>query len=356
MRDKRKLFLPLTIIGILAVLIIFLFLKYSSSTKKQEKGQNLDKLRVQAGWVLNGEFANVCSAIVNGYYEDEGLEVELIPGGPTGASFVIATNAIVQDNSLDLAIDGDLVPLLRGLTQEDKDERLKVKAFASFWNEIPLGFIVREESGIKSLKDLAGRKTNGEKYKIGVTADFVLQKAMAEYAGVSVDDLEFVTVGFDAAPFLLGEVDALAAYWTTQAYEVEKAGVAYKFLSISELPGFSQPSMVALATEKVISEKKDQLVRWLRATRKGVSFVVQNPEQAAEHILDDRCGGKGFDKEQELWLIKKSIPLFGDSNIGKLDKDQITGFAEAFNKLGQISFVPDSNTYLDYEIFDLSIK
>jgi len=131
------------------IISIYLFLNSS------EEENDLDKVRVQAGWLLNGQFAGVCSAIVNGYYEDLGLDVELIPGGPAGASFIIATNAVAQDQSLDIALDGDIIPLLRGITKESANEQLKVKAFAAFWNENPFGFIVREDSGIEKIEDLA---------------------------------------------------------------------------------------------------------------------------------------------------------------------------------------------------------
>jgi len=345
--------LILLLAGILFLGVVgFAGMKIFGKTSEQiaESSEPKDTLRVQAGWLLNGEFASICSAIVNGYYDQQNLEVELIPGGPSGASFIVATTAIVQDPSLDIAVDSDLVPLLKGVTQENEANRMKAKAFAALWNEIPFGFIVREDSGINSLKDLSGRKENGEKYKIGVTADFVLQEVMAEHAGVEVDDLDFVTVGFDATPFLAGQVDALAAFWVTQAYEVEKAGIPYRFLNISELTGFSQPSMVAIATDKTLNKKREQLVRWVKATQEGIEFVKTKPHEAAEHILDSRCGGSAFNLEQENWLINKSLPLYEQPVAGKLNTEQIGNFADAFSQAGQIPFTPEPSTYLDTSI------
>ena len=40
------------------------------------------KLRVGMPWVLNDEQAPFYNAIANGYYAEEGLEIELVPGGP----------------------------------------------------------------------------------------------------------------------------------------------------------------------------------------------------------------------------------------------------------------------------------
>lgn len=349
--------ISIAIIAVIAIALVGFaaYLGYQA-IKKSEQPQELEKVRVQAGWLLNGEFANICSAIVNGFYKEQNIDVELVPGGPVGASFVIATNAVAQDDSLTLGIDGDAVPLLRGVTKENESEKLKVKAFAAFWNQNPYGFIVRSDSGLNSIKDFIKRKPDGSKYKIGVTADSVAQYAIASYLNVPVSDLDIVIVGFDTTPLLTRQVDALAGYWTTQVYEVEKAGIPYKFLSASELPGWNQQSMVAIATDKVLQDKKDVLERWLKATIKGTEFVKKNPEIAAENILDSRCGGPTFNKEQELWVIQKSIPLFDQTKPGWLYENQIMDFANAYKNLEQIPSVPKAGDVTDYSILDSIYK
>lgn len=354
----KKLLIILVSIIIVGIISFLIYQGYqSSNTEKDKQIKQLEKLKVQAGWLLNGEFANICSAIVNGYYEDEGLDVELIPGGPAGASFIIATNAVAQDQGLDIALDSDIIPLLRGVTKESKTEQLKIKAFAAFWNENPFGFIVRKDSGITSLKDFVlKRKSDGSKIKVGITADSVIQYAIADYAGVPVEELDLTIVGYDASSFLAGQVDALAAYWTTQAYEVEKAGIDYTFLSASELPGFSQPAMVAITRDEILKNKSNQLVRWLKATIKGSEFVIQNPGEAAKQILDSRCGGPNFEVVQEKWLIEKSIPIFDKDKIGWVYKDQIINFVAAYNNLNQIPRIPKVDELLDYSILNQIYK
>lgn len=310
----------------------------------------IEKVKVQAGWLLNGEFANVCAGITEGYYRDVGLDVELIAGGPSGSSFIIATNAVAQDDSITLGIDSDLVPLVRGVTKENPAEQLKVKAFAAFWTDNPYGFIVKKDSPLKSLKDFVNKKEDGSSYKIGVTADSVVQNAIASAVNMPVNALDLVTVGFDAAPFLANQVDALAAFWTTQAYEVEKAGIPYNFLPASELPAYNQPSMVAVASIKTLTEKKQTLSKWLKATIKGSQFVVTNPDQAGKNILDPRCGGAKFDSTQEQWLVNQSVKLFDKDHIGGLDKIQIDDFSQAYFDLKQIPRVPQYTELVDDSI------
>lgn len=351
--NKKKSF------TLLVLLIIFLFavvLLISRDKTSPISKNNLEKVRVQTGWIINGEFANICSALVNGYYADNGLDVEIVPGGPTGASFILATNAIAQDPSLTIGIEGDTVPLIRGKSKEIAGEKLHVKAFAAFWNTNPYGFIVRKDSGLNNIKDFAKRKPDGKKYKIGVTSDSIIQNALANDLGISVSDMDIVIVGFDSTPFLTGQVDAQAGFWTSLSYEADKAGIPNNFISASEISGFNQPAMVVEATEKTLTEKPELLSRWLQATIKGSDFIIKSPEIASQQILDKRCGGPTLNQQQEEWLIKKSVPLFDTNKIGWVYESQITDFAKTFYKLGQIPFVPSSEDLIDYSILKTIYK
>lgn len=311
----------------------------------------LEKIRVQAGWIINGEFAGICSAMLNGYYKAENLEVELIPGGPSGASFILATNAIAQDPTLTIGIEGDMVPLIRSRSKLAQVEQVRAKAFAALWSPNPYGFIVRKDSEINSIADLTKLKPDGTKYKIGVTADSVIQNAIANAYNISVKDMDIVIVGFDSTPFLTGQVDVMAGFWTTLVYDANKAGIPNNFISSDQIPGFKQPALIAEATEYTLSTKQDVLIRWMNATIKGIKFVIQNPEIAAKHIRNESCGGPILNEEQELWLIKNSIELYQDK-IGWIDKNQISDFSRTYHSLGQIESIPRIDDIVDYRILN----
>ena len=344
---------------ILALTMMILVFSGLLSCTPANTNKPLEKVVVQAGWILNGEYAPECSALVNGYYKEEGLDVELRPGGPSGSSFLVSTLILAQDPEVDIAISGDVVELIRGRAKSEKPEgQLRVKMFASLWQENPLGFIVRGDSGLNSLKDLAKLKPDGTEYIIGAPAGFsdVFLPALASYIGVDLKDLKIVQTGFDASPFLAGQVDALIAFWTTQAYEVEAANIPYRFLSMSEIPGFSQPSHVIMAREETLQQKPDLLEKWLRATIKGAQYNIEHPEESGKQILDSRCGGANFDSKQETWLIQKSRTLYeinGSLNkIGYMNKDQIMGYMNIYWEYKQIPRLLVDKEIMDFSILD----
>src|SRR3989338_7375665 len=121
--NRGKMMLIVSLVAAAVIMVAALSMRRSL---ERTSAPELKKIRVQAAWMINGEFANICSALVNGYYADAGLDVELIPGGPSGASFILATKSIAQNSDLDIGVEGDLIPLLRGRTKE-LNEQLKVK-------------------------------------------------------------------------------------------------------------------------------------------------------------------------------------------------------------------------------------
>jgi NitT/TauT family transport system substrate-binding protein len=315
--------------------------------------QNLQKVVVQVGWILNGGIAPECAAIVKGYYAEQGMDVELRPGGPSGSSYLVSTLMLSQQSDIDIAVDSDIVTLVQGRAQPDP---LRVKLIGAFWQDIPAGMIVRESSGLKSLKDLAGKRPDGQRWIIGATPGTFLLDPLADYIGVPRPQMNIVQTGFDAAPLLAGQVDALFGFWTTQAYELEKAKIPWKFLPISEMPGWSQPSYNVFARDDTIKQHPDLLVRWMRATIKGAKYVVDSPDEAGRMIPDKRCGGPQTDVTQETWLIKQSLPLYkfagSYDRVGSVNPRQVTSFADSFYRYKNIPRALTAEELMDLSIID----
>src|SRR5262249_348002 len=157
-----------------------------------------------------------------------GLDVTLKAGGPVAATFLNATNAVAANPDVDIAVDNDLVTLIEGKSRNPGS--YKVRAFATLWQQSPLGLIVREDRGVKTIIDLAKPNADGRKPVIGSTPGAPIFKALADYAGVNVADLNITTIGGDASPLIAGKIDALLGFANNQAVAVEKAGIAYRFL------------------------------------------------------------------------------------------------------------------------------
>lgn len=308
-------------------------------------------VKVQYGWMLNGGSAPSCLALVKGYYEAEGLNVTLVPGGPIGTTFLDATNAVSSDESITLGVDNVATSLIVG---KSKDPNFPVKIFADLWQEAPIGFIVRHDSGLKSIKDLAGKRPDGSKWRIGATPNVPLLIPIAQYMGVDVKDLDVTTIAGDITPLTAGQIDALFGFETTQAVAARMTGVEYDFLPLSEIPGLSQPGYVAMARESELTDDKDTLVRWLRATLKGNQDMLADPEAAAQAVTDKRCGGPQMKVPQEKALIEASRKYIevdgGLDKVGHIDTATLDAFAAKFIPAAGLKSVPKAEDYVDMSV------
>jgi len=336
------------------VILIILLLSVSGIYSFAQDEANVPVI-VQASWLLNGEFSFVCSAIVEGYYDDEGLDVTLRAGGPVVSSLRSST-ILAQDEEVLVSIEGVLTEYVEGRAHPERRDQLLVTAIGAFWQDNPLGFLVRND-GPSTLEELfMGRKSDGSRYIIGATPDAILIRAIADYFGVSYNELNIVTTGFDATPFLAGQVDALWGFWTTQAYEAEVAGVPYSFLTLSEIPNLTQPSMIILTREDTLRERPELLAKWMRASIRGAQFTIEHPDQATNHILDERCGGSDFDYDQELWLIQHSLPLFAYQEmpdcIGFINSENVESWSQTYLAITGNEFIPSINDLVDLSVLE----
>ncbi len=107
-----------------------------------------------------------------------------------------------------------------------------------------------------------------------------------ECDGADFSKLEFVDVGFDTFPALLGGRVDLA--WIFLAWDGVQAQIKGYELNTIPLYGSCVPDYytpVVIAGEKTIQDKPDLLRRFMAATAKGYEYAITNPAEAAEILL-----------------------------------------------------------------------
>ncbi len=327
----------------------------SKTSTSASSSKSLTHLTVQFGYTIEGGAAPVCTAIVNGYYKAQGLNVSLLPGGPVGATFLNATDAVATNPNVNIALDSDIVSLIEAKGKSANAAKgFPVKAFADLWQTSPLAIITRADFPLHSLKEAAKTLPNGHKIVFGSTPGAPIWKAIAQYAGVPESKLDIQTIGGDATALIAGKVDALLGFTTVQGVQAEKAGLKVHYLPISEIPGFRQPTFVAMAREATIAKEPAVLARWLRATIQGSQETIHNPEVAAQDLTDPRCAGGSANKAQELALIKAGAPYFTYHNslarLGSIDEPEIASFSKAYSAMSNLPHPPTAAELTDTSI------
>ena len=121
-------------------------------------------------------------AIERGYFAEEGLDIQFERGfGSADTASKIAAN------QYDMGF-GDMYSMIE-FNQQNPNEKLV--AVAVPYNKAPFVLIALKESGIKSVQDLAGKKSS---VPLRAMPPRRLWPVLAEQAGVDADSVEWVTM------------------------------------------------------------------------------------------------------------------------------------------------------------------
>ena len=112
--------------------------------------------------------------------------------------------------------------------------------------------------------------------------------------------MTIVNVGFDKAPLVRGDVDAIGG-WITNTQALSVVGEDRIDLLVRDL-GFSSYADVYFATDTAIEENSDVLAKFIAATAKGWGWVHANPKEAVKLMV-------GAYPEMDLGWEEKTINL-----------------------------------------------
>lgn len=226
-----------------------------------------DKMTVLLDWFVNPDHGPIIVAQENGYFADEGLNIEIVP--PADPS---APPRLVAAGQADLAVSYQ--PQLHLQIHEG----LPLKRVGTLV-ATPLNcLLVLQDGPIKTLADLKGKKIG---FSVAGVEEAVLG-AMLNAHDVALDDIEMVNVNFSLSPSLMtGQVDAvIGAFRNFELNQMDIEGVAGRCFYIEEEGVPSYDELIYVANPDTMDA--DKVARFLAATEKATQFIVNNPEKSWE--------------------------------------------------------------------------
>lgn len=234
----------------------------------------------------NLPFVAVYVADAQGFFEEEGLEVEI-------------QHSSGQDEHLKLLLDGEVHFTTGTAAQAVRraQEGLPTRAIALFGQRGDQGYVALADSGITTPADFAGHSVG---FKAGVVPAEL--HALLASAGLTVDDVELLGVGFDPRVFMEGEVDIYPVFLNNEPDTIRTAGVEINVIDPQDF-GVPTLGLTFLATEETAADK-DLTERFLRATFKAVHWIAEHPEEAVEITLRH---AEGADAAHQRYLLDTDL-------------------------------------------------
>lgn len=274
------------------VLGCFVMTGCDDGSKKDNK--ELKKFTVVLDWYPNSVHSFIYDAIEKGYYEDEGLDIDI--QFPSDTSDALSMTAA---GKADIGIYYTQY-VIEAVANQD----IPIKSVGAVVQE-PLAVITSlGDKNIKSPEDLIGKK-------IGATGSELNElyiKTMIENVGGEEKDVDIVNVGFDLMSAMTSDrVDAtIGCMVNHEIPQLEKEGYEVNYFDPTDYGVPDNYELVFVAGDKEISEKSDELKGFLRASQKGYEDMKNDPDAALDLMLNKQSKDNfPLDKDVE----KKSLDI-----------------------------------------------
>jgi NitT/TauT family transport system substrate-binding protein len=233
------------------------------------RAQSPEKLTVRFTWKLKGEYAPLFVALEKGYYNAEGLDVQLSEGN--GAQNVLKVLAAGNEKFC----YGPAVAAAQAVSQG-----LPVKVVALYQTSAPMGVIAFPDTPLKGPKDLEGKRLA---ISVGETFGDMI-RPFTRINNVDLGKVQLIQVDASArtTQFLTRKVDVMSVYLSNELPQIEKrAGVKFNVIKVTDF-GLNVLGSSMYVSNAFAEQKPDTVKKLLRATAKGYRDAMANPKEAAK--------------------------------------------------------------------------
>jgi len=276
-----------------------------------------------------------------GFYDDEGIDVELV-----AISDAIPVSGLVQNRQVDAA----LIAASDALAAASKTDELRLPYDErTGGSDFIYGIVVPEESGITSLSELAG--TN-----IGLASpdqDLALLASALPEVGLTLDDVKTTVVGAGgpsvAESLKSGRISAFVGTIADFA-AFGDAGLEVENVIPDGLQGLPVGGYIMRADALAAD---DDLIKFLRAIAKGTFVALERPEVA--RLVTQEIDPETW-REPELaqflldGLSETLVPY--DTDFGVVDKDRWQDAQDLLVEVGAIADPSDIDDFLVTDLID----
>ncbi|MBS0564743.1 MAG: ABC transporter substrate-binding protein [Proteobacteria bacterium] len=268
-----------------------------------------DDVTLQLKWVTQAQFAGYYVAKDKGYYDAEGLNVTIKPGGPD-----IAPEQVIAGGGADVIVDWMPAALAA------REKGLELVNIAQPFKHSGMMLTCLKSSGVKTPADFKGKTLGvwffGNEYPF---LSWMSKLGLSTKGGA--DGVTVLKQGFNVDPLLQKQAACISTMTYNEYGQVLDAGIKpddlVTFKYEDEGVATLEDGLYVLQDKLKDAAFQDKMVRFVRASMKGWKDAEANPDAAAEIVLKNDETGAQTEAHQKF-MMGEVAKLTAGSN-GALD-------------------------------------
>ena len=234
-----------------------------------------EPITVVLDWTPNTNHTGIYVALAKGYFEEAGLNVQVVQPPEDGAVALVASGKA----QFGVSFQDSLAPAFAG------DSPMPVTAVAALIQHNTSGIVSRAGEGMDSPKGLEGKKY--------ATWDLDVEKAtireVMEADGGNFDLVELIpsTVTDEVSALQSSSVDAIWIFYGWAGIACEVAGLPIDYFEFADIdPVFDYYTPVLIGNNAWLEENPDTAKAFLTALGKGYTYATEHPAEAADILME----------------------------------------------------------------------
>ena len=248
------------------------------------------------GWISNIEQGGLFAGLDQGYFSEEGLAVDFIPGGPNAPQTLVSLSAGTAD-----IVTANWLPVLDAIASGND-----FVVLGALWNKSPAAFISMGDLPLDKAEALVGKTYLAQKPEDSEIIDAIL-----DINGLP-HEYEVKPTGFSPEPLVAGDGDIYFAFATNQPITLENMGMTegtdFHTTLFDDL-GYDVKQGLIVARRDYVEENRDKVVGFLRGFMKGWDYAVENPEAVADLVVNEYGADLGLEKAQQVRQMELQTDL-----------------------------------------------
>ncbi len=267
---KKRIYALLLVLSLMASVVAC-----GSSVKRGEEPdiKDLEKVTFVLDWTPNTNHTGLYVAEANGYFEEMGLDVEIVQPPEGGAEVLVASGKA----DFGISFQDTMAATLSG------EQALPITAVAAVLQHNTSGIISRAGEGMDVPKGMEGHTYATWEGPI----ELATIKEVVEKDGGDYDKVKLIpsTVTDEVSALRTKSVDSIWIYYGWAGVKTELEGLDTDYFAFADIdPVFDYYTPVVIAGNQFLEEKPETAKKFLSALSKGYEFAVEKPEEAAKML------------------------------------------------------------------------